>query len=48
MENLTNEAPPTAETADPIILAVASLDTKGGTLIGEEMGGFATGGISQD
>jgi hypothetical protein len=48
MENLKNDAPPTTETADPIILAVASLDTKGGTLIGEDMGGFVTCGISQD
>lgn len=48
MENLRNETPSTAETAEPVILAIASIDTKGGTLIGEEMGGFATCGISQE
>lgn len=48
MEIVRNETPSTAETADTVILAIASIDTKGGALIGEEMGGFTTCGISQD
>lgn len=48
MENLTNDTPATPEAEDAVTLAIASVDTKGGTLIGEDMGGFATCGISQD
>ena len=48
MENLGKEEPSITGTADPVILAIASTDTMGGTLIGEEMGGFATCGISQE
>lgn len=47
MENLSNETPSTAGTADLTVLAIASTDTKGGPLTGEEMGGFATCGISE-
>lgn len=48
MENTTYEVPPKNETAEPVTLAIASLETKGGALIGEEMGGFTNCGISQD
>lgn len=48
MENLTTETPAAPETESSVVLAIASVDTKGGTLIGEDMGGFAACGISQD
>lgn len=49
MEIIRNNAPQ-AEVAeeDHFVIAIASTATKGPTLIGEEMGGYETCGISQE
>lgn len=49
MNIISNDAPrTTALEQELIVLGVASIDTRGGPLSGEEMGGTATLGISQD
>ncbi|CAD0306549.1 MULTISPECIES: benenodin family lasso peptide [Xanthomonas] len=48
MDTSNNDARATALDQDLIVLGVASLDTQGGPLAGEEMGGITTLGISQD
>ena len=42
-ENICNETP-----EDVIELGVASVETQGGPLMNEVIGGFTTSGISQD
>jgi hypothetical protein len=37
-----------ASDQDVVVLGVASTDSQGGPLTGEEMGGFTTLGIAQD
>ncbi|WP_210412672.1 hypothetical protein [Luteimonas granuli] len=49
METTWNESLPVEATEEArCILAVASVETRGGTLIGEDMGGFWSFGIAQD
>lgn len=48
METYETEMSPPCDTHEPVVLAVASVDTKGGAKIGEDMGDFWGGGISQD
>lgn len=48
MDNATLETPRVEQAEQPFVLGIASTDTMGGPLIGEDMGGFKTWGISQD
>lgn len=48
MDNFTIETPRVEQAGQPFVLGIASTDTMGGTLIGEDMGGFKTWGITQD
>ncbi|MBB4731363.1 benenodin family lasso peptide [Xanthomonas arboricola] len=48
MDTSNNDAHTTTFGQDLIMLGIASLDTQGGPLAGEEMGGSTTLGISQD
>lgn len=49
MNNDTERATqPEASSSDVILLGVASTDTLGGPLVGEEMGGYRTPGISHE
>ncbi|GAE48665.1 hypothetical protein XPR_0272 [Xanthomonas arboricola pv. pruni MAFF 301420] len=48
MDTSNNDAHTTTFGQDLIVLGIASLDTQGGPLAGEEMGGSTTLGISQD
>ncbi|WP_372362203.1 benenodin family lasso peptide [Xanthomonas sp. NCPPB 1325] len=48
MDTSNDNTRTTALDQDLIVLGVASLDTQGGPLAGEEMGGTTTLGISQD
>ncbi|NIK40281.1 hypothetical protein FHY12_002606 [Xanthomonas arboricola] len=48
MDTSNNDAHATPSGQDLIVLGIASLDTQGGPLAGEEMGGITTLGISED
>ncbi|WP_201257681.1 hypothetical protein BGP89_14195 [Luteimonas sp. JM171] len=48
MEKSSSEIPLSTDVPQPVVLAIASVDTKGTNKIGEDMGGFWAGGISQE
>jgi hypothetical protein len=48
MDMIDNPVRIAASDEDTVVLGVASVDTHGGPLTGEEMGGFIPPGIQQD